>query len=129
MTTSGAGTFSPTCSPHNRAMSVKSRRILALTYAVADKQLNLKPVGGHSFLVWAFIPVKNTFLQKPLVSRCWAILKTGIMSESILRLMVRKFNDFFSERLTMNLAAAHPFGDKVIHQYMFENAVFDVFLT
>lgn len=29
----------------------------------------------------------------------------------------------------MNLAAAHPFGDKVIHQYMFENAVFDVFLT
>lgn len=77
LTTSGAGTFSPTCSPHNRAMSVKSRRILALTYAVADKQLNLKPDGGHSFLVWAFIPVKKYIPAKAISQQVLGYLKNG----------------------------------------------------
>ena len=29
----------------------------------------------------------------------------------------------------MNLTAAHAFNDAVTHQYMYENAAFDVFLT
>ena len=50
-------------------------------------------------------------------------------SNSALFSMVRRLNRFFWAYLSMSLMADHPFDNAVIHQYIYENAIFDVFLT
>jgi hypothetical protein len=43
--------------------------------------------------------------------------------------MVRRLNRFFWAHLNMNLTEDHPFDNAALHHYIYENAVFDVFLT
>lgn len=42
--------------------------------------------------------------------------------------MVRNLNRILTERLTMNVSTNYPFDDKAMRVFMYENAMFVVFL-
>ncbi|MEM7874852.1 hypothetical protein Q4R10_20970, partial [Morganella morganii] len=42
---------------------------------------------------------------------------------------IRRLNSFFWAHLSMSLTADHPFDNAAIHQFIYENAAFDAFLT